>query len=91
MPTLALMDHIVSHITSNTVDFFTLQARSRGVEAARDRMFSGQKINFTEDRAVLHIALRNRSNTPIEVAGRDVMQDVNAVLAQMRTFTEVCI
>ena len=38
----------------------------------RDAMFSGQKINFTEDRAVLHVALRNRSNTPIQVDGKDV-------------------
>ena len=51
-------------------------------------MYSGEAINFTEDRAVLHIALRNRSNTPINVAGKDVMPDVNAVLTQMRHFTE---
>lgn len=65
----------------------TLQARDRKVEQARDAMFSGQKINFTEGRAVLHTALRNRANTPILVDGKDVMPDVNAVLAHMKEFT----
>jgi glucose-6-phosphate isomerase len=51
-------------------------------------MFSGEKINITEDRAVLHIALRNRSNRAITVDGKDVMPDVNRVLTQMRKFTE---
>lgn len=50
-------------------------------------MFNGEKINFTENRAVLHIALRNRSNAPILVDGKDVMPDVNAVLEHMKTFT----
>jgi glucose-6-phosphate isomerase len=49
-----------------------VQARDRQVEQMRDAMFNGEKINFTEDRAVLHIALRNRSNRPIEVDGKDV-------------------
>src|SRR5205823_3019094 len=53
-----------------------------------DRMFNGEKINITEDRAVLHIALRNRSNRPILVDGSDVMPEVNAVLTHMREFTE---
>ena len=52
-------------------------------------MFGGEKINFTEDRAVLHVALRNRSNTPILVNGKDVMTDVNEVLGRVRKFTEV--
>ena len=73
----------------NTLHFFISQARARGIEAARDKLFGGEKINFTENRAVLHIALRNRSNTPITVDGKDVMPDVNRVLQQMRTFTEV--
>ncbi len=55
---------------------------------AVESMFTGQKINATEDRAVLHIALRNRSNTPIIVDGEDVMPEVNAVLAQMKEFSE---
>jgi glucose-6-phosphate isomerase len=51
-------------------------------------MFRGEKINRTEDRAVLHVALRNRTNEPILVDGKDVMPEVNAVLAKMRGFTE---
>ena len=50
-------------------------------------MFTGQKINFTEGRAVLHTALRNRANTPILVDGKDVMPDVNGVLEHMKQFT----
>jgi len=65
-----------------------LQAKARKVEAARNSMFSAEKINFTEDRAVLHVALRNCSNTPIVLDGRDVMPDVNAVLAHVKDFTE---
>ncbi len=52
----------------------------------RDAMFKGEKINFTEGRAVLHIALRNRKNTPILVDGKDVTPDVNAVLSHMKEF-----
>jgi len=62
--------------------------KSTKVPEMRDAMFSGQKINFTENRSVLHIALRNRSNTPIMVDGQDVMPSVNAVLAHMREFTD---
>lgn len=51
-------------------------------------MFNGERINFTENRAVLHTALRNRSNTPILVDGKDVMPDVNAVLKHMKEFTD---
>ena len=63
-------------------------AREREVEGWRERMFTGEKINFTEHRAALHTALRNRSNTPVYVDGKDVMPEVNRVLAQMRNFTE---
>ncbi len=55
---------------------------------AIESMFTGQKINATEDRSVLHVALRNRSNTPIIVDGEDVMPEVNAVLDQMKDFSE---
>lgn len=51
-------------------------------------MFRGDKINFTEQRAVLHTALRNRSNKPIMVDGADIMPEVNAVLAHMKEFCE---
>ncbi|XP_041376435.1 glucose-6-phosphate isomerase-like isoform X2 [Gigantopelta aegis] len=63
-------------------------AKERQVEKMRDAMFTGEKINFTEMRSVLHIALRNRSNTPIKVDGNDVMPGVNKVLQHMREFTE---
>ncbi|KAF8770246.1 glucose-6-phosphate isomerase-like [Argiope bruennichi] len=63
-------------------------AKARNIEKARDAMFSGEKINFTENRAVLHTALRNRSNKPILVDGKDVMPDVNAVLQHMKEFCE---
>lgn len=73
------------HANTHTA-IFVPQARARKVEASRDAMFSGEKINFTENRAVLHIALRNQSNTPIMVNGEDVMPSVNAVLAHMKEF-----
>jgi glucose-6-phosphate isomerase len=63
-------------------------AESRNVVKAREAMFTGQKINFTENRAVLHIALRNRSNRPIVVDGEDVMPGVNGVLAHMKQFCD---
>ena len=59
-----------------------------GLKDATENMFSGKKINVTEDRAVLHIALRNRSNTSIFVDGKDVMPIVNSVLEQMHEFSE---
>src|SRR3569833_1568065 len=62
-------------------------ARQADLRGWIDRMFGGERINFTEDRAVLHVALRNRSNRPIYVDGVDVMPSVHAVLAQMREFT----
>ncbi|MDO1580879.1 glucose-6-phosphate isomerase [Rhizobium oryzicola] len=59
-----------------------------GVAEKREAMFSGEAINFTENRAVLHTALRNRSNTPVLVEGKDVMPEVNGVLAAMGSFAE---
>ena len=56
------------------------------MQESRDAMFGGQKINFTENRAVLHTALRNRSNRPVLVDGVDVMPDVRAVLDHMKEF-----
>jgi glucose-6-phosphate isomerase len=61
-------------------------AKTCGVEEARKAMFSGETINVTENRAVLHTALRNRKNTPVLVAGKDVMPEVNRVLSQMKEF-----
>uniref|UniRef100_A0A8C1GIM9 Glucose-6-phosphate isomerase n=1 Tax=Cyprinus carpio TaxID=7962 RepID=A0A8C1GIM9_CYPCA len=64
-------------------------ARSGGVEASRDQMFSGEQIHFTEGRAVLHVALSNRSNTFINVDGKDVMPEVNKALEKMKVFCHV--
>ncbi|KQT37547.1 glucose-6-phosphate isomerase [Methylophilus sp. Leaf414] len=83
-----LLDYSKHRITQQTLSLLFQLARDSKIETWRDRMFSGEKINITENRAVLHTALRNRSNTPIEVDGKDVMPEVNAVLAHMRTFTE---
>jgi glucose-6-phosphate isomerase len=83
-----LLDYSKHRITEETLSLLFQIAREAKVEDWRDRMFSGEKINITENRAVLHTALRNRSNTPVYVDGKDVMPEVNAVLAQMREFTE---
>jgi glucose-6-phosphate isomerase len=87
---MQLLFNLVSDVTLHpqSSSLLSIQAKARKVEAFRDAMFAGEKINFTEDRAVLHVALRNRSNNPIVVDGKDVMPDVNRVLAQMRTFSE---
>jgi glucose-6-phosphate isomerase len=83
------VDYSKHRITDETLKLLFALARQQGVEAWRDRMFSGDKaLNGTEDRAVLHVALRNRSNRPIQVDGKDVMPGVNAVLAKMRDFTD---
>ncbi|XP_043084061.1 glucose-6-phosphate isomerase a isoform X2 [Puntigrus tetrazona] len=81
-----LLDYSKNLISEEVMGVLFDMARSVGVDAARDKMFAGEKINFTEGRAVLHTALRNRSNTPISVDGKDVMPDVNRVLEQMKGF-----
>uniref|UniRef100_A0A4W4E7Q7 Glucose-6-phosphate isomerase n=2 Tax=Electrophorus electricus TaxID=8005 RepID=A0A4W4E7Q7_ELEEL len=81
-----LLDYSKNLITEEVMKMLFDMARSVGVEAAREQMFSGEKINFTEGRAVLHIALRNRANTPIVVDGKDVMPEVNRVLEKMKGF-----
>ena len=83
-----LLDYSKNRITDETLSLLMNLARKAQLNDWIERMFTGDKINFTEDRAVLHIALRNRSNTPIRVDGEDVMPQVNRVLARMRTFSE---
>ncbi|MEO1957122.1 MAG: glucose-6-phosphate isomerase [Methylophilaceae bacterium] len=83
-----LLDYSKHRVTEETLSLLFQISREAKIEEWRDRMFSGEKINITEDRAVLHTALRNRSNTPVYVDGHDVMPDVNAVLAKMRTFSD---
>ena len=83
-----LLDLSKNLITEKSLGHLIGLARAVDLEAWRDRMFAGEPINVTEDRAVLHIALRNRSNRPIQVNGEDVMPAVNAVLGRMRSFSE---
>ena len=87
-----LLDYSKNRVTDETMTLLRALAREAGVEAMRDRMFAGEPINLTEGRAVLHVALRNRSNRPILVDGpegkRDVMPEVNAALAHMKTFSD---
>jgi glucose-6-phosphate isomerase len=83
-----LLDYSKNRINQKTLDLLMQVARDAQVETWRERMFNGEKINFTENRAVLHTALRNRSNSPVLVDGHDVMPDVNRVLQQMRDFCE---
>ena len=81
-----LFDYSKNRITEKTMALLFDLARQAGVEAKRDAMFAGEKINESENRAVLHVALRNRSNRPIFVDGQDVMPGINSVLGQMRGF-----
>ncbi|XP_001365167.3 glucose-6-phosphate isomerase [Monodelphis domestica] len=83
-----LVDYSKNLITGDVMKMLIELAKSRGVEKAREEMFKGKKINFTEDRSVLHVALRNRSNTPMLVDGKDVVPEVNKVLEKMKTFCE---
>ena len=82
------VDYSKNRVTSNTMELLTNLATERKVTDMRDAMFGGEAINLTEKRAVLHVALRNRSNTPIMVDGTDVMPKVNDVLARMESVTE---
>jgi glucose-6-phosphate isomerase len=83
-----LLDFSKNRINEETMRLLFDLARQANLKDWIGRMFNGEKINITEDRAVLHVALRNRSNRPIKVDGEDVMPEVNAVLAHMREFTE---
>lgn len=83
-----LLDYSKNRITPETMPLLIDLARASDVEAWRDRMFSGEKINITENRAVLHIALRNLSDGEIRVDGRDVMPDVRAVMERMFSFSD---
>ena len=82
-----LYDYSKNRITEETMRLLFALARSADVEGWRDRMFRGEKINTTEDRAVLHTALRNRSNRPVLVDGVDVMPGINRVLEHMSEFS----
>jgi glucose-6-phosphate isomerase len=83
-----LLDYSKNRITAESLQLLFDLARVADVDGWRRRMFSGDRLNNTEDRAVLHVALRNRSNRSIWCDGEDVMPQVNAVLAKMERFTE---
>ncbi len=83
-----LFDFSKNRITEKTLGLLLDLARQANLAQMIEAMFTGQKINTTENRAVLHVALRNRSNTPIRVDGQDVMPEVNRVLGKMRSFSE---
>ena len=83
-----LLDFSKNRITEHTLTLLMDLAKQAGLPAWIEKMFCGDKINFTENRAVLHVALRNRSNNPIIVDGEDVMPQVNAVLQKMRQFSD---
>ena len=82
------VDYSKHRATDQTMKLLFSLASQADVEGWREKMFTGEKINGTEGRSVLHVALRNRSSKPILSDGKDVMPEVNAVLAKMRDFTE---
>ncbi len=82
------LDYSKNRVTAETMQKLVALAEEAGLSEAITAMFRGEKINRTENRAVLHVALRNRSNRPIEVDGSDVMPDVNDVLTRMGAFSE---
>ena len=82
------LDYSKNRVTDDVMSGLMSLARARNVEKQRDAMFSGQAINQTEGRAVLHTALRNLTDKPVYVDGEDVMPEVKATLDKMRTFTE---
>ena len=83
-----LFDFSKNFITEETLSLLIQLAKEAGVEKLRDEMFAGEKINFTEKRAVYHVALRNVTNQPMQVDGKSVVEDVNEVLEHMKVFSE---
>ena len=83
-----LVDFSKNKINKETLKLLHQLAKESALDEAINAMFTGEKINRTENRAVLHTALRNRSNTPVYVDGKDVMPEVNAVLAKMSAFCD---
>lgn len=83
-----LIDYSKNIINHETIQTLVELAEEVELRTAIEGMFNGDKINQTENRSVLHVALRNRSNTPIRVDGQDVMPEINKVLAQMKAFSD---
>ncbi|HWR91061.1 MAG TPA: glucose-6-phosphate isomerase [Desulfobacterales bacterium] len=83
-----LLDYSKNRITAETIELLIELAQGCGTASAIERMFAGDRINETENRAVLHVALRNPANTPMGTDGKDVMPSVSAVLAKMKAISE---
>jgi glucose-6-phosphate isomerase len=83
-----LLDYSKNRVTAETMRLLLALAEASGVREAAAAMFRGELLNWTEGRAVLHVALRNRSGSPILVDGKDVMPEVGAVLEKMRGFSQ---
>jgi len=83
-----LLDYSKNLVTEDTMKLLRDLAKNANVMDLAKEMFEGKKINTTEGRAVLHVALRNQSNTPIVVDGKDVMPEVNETLARIKVFVE---
>src|SRR5579859_7265943 len=83
-----LLDYSKNRVTEKTMGLLFDLAREADVEGWRAKMFACEPINSTENRAVLHVALRNRSGRPMKVDGADVTRQVNEVLAQMKGFCQ---
>ena len=83
-----LLDYSKNTITEETLSLLTDLAKECEVEAWREKMFSGERINKTEDRAVLHTALRDNSKQPIYVDGKDISKDIEATLSKVKSFSE---
>jgi len=83
-----VFDYSKNRITAETLSLLLSLVEQAGLRARIEAMFAGEKINLTEKRAVLHVALRNRGNRPIVVDGQDVMPEVNRVLFKMKDFSE---
>ena len=81
------LDYSKNRVTAETMRLLLALAEAVDLKQAIEDLFAGKKINETENRAVLHVALRNRANTPIKVDGEDVMPAVNAVLDRMAAFS----
>ena len=83
-----LFDFSKNFLTEETLTLLVELAEEAGLEKLRDDMFAGEKINFTENRAVYHVALRNTSKQPMQVDGKSVVEEVHDVLDHMKTFSE---
>ena len=83
-----MLDYSKNRINEHTMQLLFRLAKDCHLEDMIKAMFRGDKINTTEKRAVLHVALRNRANKPIKVDGKDVMPQINEVFAKMRDFSE---